>query len=562
MLSYLQIRRIYRWTMTVFLSLMILAMSAKRAKGQVYAIGGGASTLYNTQGGSVSYAQGAYTMDFGAGLMDGQFGAGGAIERHFPWGAAILGNSTMSFHLPTDLFAGGRSVYMTGVGLNVISEDRQAQLFVGAASNYFLSPLFDGAVPQKGAAIGVLHGKLSDHWSFTDNVLLTSKATWMEGFEWAPSRQTALAASAGLAEIGANSANRYGAVSARLNRRVFDLRAEYVAYGKTTQLYDISTIQNSEPIKDNFDFTFHPSYKHNFALSLGRQNIVVFPDQTVIGNEQGNISTVNTLSAGYTLAKTNLAAAFFDSKYLGREGTGESFSVARNITQLIAVQGSYSTSHSHGYGTQKVYSAGIAENITPQWSFQETVNDMDGHVEATGGGSYYNNRFSIRVQDSLNYIATNTQKPFQSSYLFSGSVNFLSKLKASFSTNIDAFGHRYYTVGGNYLSYGQQMFGGPPARDVGDYLVHGHVIGTDQKPVEGIALLIDKKLLFTDSDGYFEVRESKRRTHTFNVSIEQSTNVFLYEVVSGPQTVVSTADGDSDSGITIVLKRLMKMKGM
>jgi len=64
--------------------------------------------------------------------------------------------------------------------------------------------------------------------------------------------------------------------------------------------------------------------------------------------------------------------------------------------------------------------------------------------------------------------------------------------------------------------------------------------------------LIDKALVTTDRNGYFELRENHKRNHRITVDIGQSTTQLNYEIISAPSHIESRED--SSPGVTVVVK--------
>jgi hypothetical protein len=88
---------------------------------------------------------------------------------------------------------------------------------------------------------------------------------------------------------------------------------------------------------------------------------------------------------------------------------------------------------------------------------------------------------------------------------------------------------------------------------MGRAAVHGRVVDVDGKPIEGAAVMINERTVYTVSDGTFEVRESRRRGHSLVVLGDQFLDGKQYRVVSAPSSIKSDM-GDDDPGVTIVVE--------
>ncbi|MCL2659743.1 MAG: hypothetical protein FWD64_04405 [Acidobacteriaceae bacterium] len=496
-------------------------------------------------------------MEFGGGTLIGKFTAGG-IVRH-PVGSTVysLGDSLLNFRLPTDLFMGGRSVYMTGFGIDTQLRDERTDLhfYGGGISNFSQSQFFTGAVPQQMAAMLTFHGITGENrnWKYTTHLLLANRSTFVEGVQWKyhgnNSRNYAtLSAVGGLGEMR----HPYGALSADLRRRTLNVRGEYVWYGKqNTPLLNLPTLQYGEPVKENIYANYRP---FRFLMLMGsRRNLLVFPSMTVNPEQTGYINTTNMGGITFLLLKANLSISYFDSRYKGMKSYGESASVGRQVTRYVSMGGSYSIDHSSTGSKQEIGTAYVLERITPQLHLRQTYVHTGFNSYMTYGGDYFNNRFSAGVYYNTTYIPTNIGRPYQPNYSFSGSARITRRISVNASKSIDPYGKGYYMASANYSSYSTDWAGAPPPIRIDDFSVRGHVVTPDSRPVAGLAILIDKALLITDMSGYFELREHKQRTHNISIDNSQSGTMSNYEIISAPSHVESVY-GD-DPGITIVVKR-------
>jgi hypothetical protein len=70
----------------------------------------------------------------------------------------------------------------------------------------------------------------------------------------------------------------------------------------------------------------------------------------------------------------------------------------------------------------------------------------------------------------------------------------------------------------------------------------------------GAALLIDQLPVYTDSQGYFYVRERKPHQHPVAVLVDQFLDGGLYKVVSAPTEAKSSSD--DQTGLLVVVQRV------
>ncbi|MCL2659552.1 MAG: carboxypeptidase-like regulatory domain-containing protein [Acidobacteriaceae bacterium] len=535
---------------------MLLAASARAQR--VYEISGGDSTIFQSQGATFSMRARKYGVTLGAGRVFGEYGGGGEFQ-YFKNSRTTysLGDTNMTFVLPTDIFMGGRMIYMTGAGAETTKENLHATVFGGMSSDYFVSPLFTGAQPNKPAVAAILEETAGKHQQLrlTQMALFSSHTSLMEGAEWNPDPGVSLGISGGLSNL---MHNPYGAVSARIKRYKLDFRGQYVWYKGNTGLLNVATYQYPEPVRENVEAHYRVS--RYLSLTGGRSNYLNFPSTGVAAGQTGSIGTSSHAGVILQVMKFGLSANAYQTAYLQRKNFGESFSVSRVINKWVNAGATYSQSTSHGYAMQRTETYFVTERIGPQFYVTQTLTNTNGRRMMNFGGQYFSNRFGADVQYVQTYIPTNTAHPFQSGYAVTGWAN-VYRFRFAYTQNIDPYGKQTYTVQGSWLSYGQpQDIFGPGSIHVGDFAVRGQVVDENGTPVEGMALLIDKKPVYTDADGKFEIRENKRSRHSITVTPAMATTINAYDVRTAPSSIESVS-GDNP-GVTIVVRKLQKLRGM
>ena len=87
---------------------------------------------------------------------------------------------------------------------------------------------------------------------------------------------------------------------------------------------------------------------------------------------------------------------------------------------------------------------------------------------------------------------------------------------------------------------------------IGNLLLRGRVIDTQGRPVTGAALMIDNLLVYTDDDGFYNLRERKPHDHELKVLTDQFLGVGKYRVVSAPATIKGTYDVNEPDTVIVV----------
>jgi hypothetical protein len=131
----------------------LLAATALRSMGQVFQVHGGASSLYQAQGGTLSVRASSYTASVGAGTVAGRFAGGANVTKVVGPSTWIMGDDFIHFVLPTDIFDASHYIVAQGLGVMTTWKHTGVFAFAGATSTVFDSPLFEGARAENPAFI-------------------------------------------------------------------------------------------------------------------------------------------------------------------------------------------------------------------------------------------------------------------------------------------------------------------------------------------------------------------------------------------------------------------------
>jgi hypothetical protein len=84
-------------------------------------------------------------------------------------------------------------------------------------------------------------------------------------------------------------------------------------------------------------------------------------------------------------------------------------------------------------------------------------------------------------------------------------------------------------------------------------IMRGCVVDPNRNPVEGAALLIDKRMVYTGSDGCFFLRDHRPRTHRLQVVVPDFLGSGNWQIVSVPSTITSRLDTDKAGPPVVVV---------
>ena len=114
----------------------------------------GSSSLFGAHGASIETRGQTHSFLLGAGRIRNRFTVG-ALMRKVTHGATFsVGDDTLDFQLPTDVFGGAHYFQVRGAGLDLTRRNLHIRGFVGAATKSTGAPFFRGA--GWGPSVGML----------------------------------------------------------------------------------------------------------------------------------------------------------------------------------------------------------------------------------------------------------------------------------------------------------------------------------------------------------------------------------------------------------------------
>jgi hypothetical protein len=535
--------------MRFFTWVFLIAVLTPGLSGQVIEVNGGTSTLYQAQGGTVTAHGSSYDASLGAGVVAGRFVGGANFTKMVGKSTYIVGDDYIRFVLPTDIF--DSSHYLIALGAGVKTNIGKTDLFalVGATSQDFSSPLFEGVRAEDPAGILFLKRQILPHLQLSSNMVFSNRITSIQSLEWTPAAHVKLALAGGL---GANQP--YGAASLDCLSTHVDLKAAYIAAGSQFQRVAIDTPLLSEPDRENITLTVRPV--HFFTVEGGRQNYL----NPVVGSTNQVRSSVDQVSGDLRVYSTSLTASLYHSDYLGNSNDASAYTIARNFTSRIQTTASYLVSRPSDAPKIATFLANFTENVSPRLDVSELVTRSQGQTNLSFGGGFLSNIASITASYQTYYIPERNSNPFEQALILDLQLHLIHGLTLHGATFVAPDGSLRYTADTQAIVARQGFFGSAGAGDgmdrasIGNQVVHGTVTDTAGQPVSGAALMIDQLLVYTDDSGQFIVRERKPHTHQLKVMVNQFLGGGAYRVVNAPASITS-ADESSAPATAIVVER-------
>jgi hypothetical protein len=189
----------------------------------------------------------------------------------------------------------------------------------------------------------------------------------------------------------------------------------------------------------------------------------------------------------------------------------------------------------------------------------ESLTYSGGHTSVNFGGEFISNMLSFNASYETFYVPANNSQPFEQSLLLDVKLKVLGRLLLHGATFVDPTGHLRYTADANTVFSHTMTASHAEAVSLGKYVLRGCVLDSDGAAVEGAAVLIDEKPVYTDSTGCFYMRESKQRTHKLTVVLSEFLIGGNWQITSMPTTITSSQEENSPEATVIVTVRKVRV---
>jgi hypothetical protein len=543
-------RRFRIFSLALFAFWTILPLRA-----QVFELNGGASSLYDAQGATITARGASFDASLGAGIVAGKLVGGANLTKKIEDTTYVGGSDYIHFSLPTDIFDSSAYLVALGAGATTRLDNTDIFAFAGATSSDFNSPFVDGVRAESPAGILFLKRQLLPNLQLSSNMVFSSLFTSIQSVQWQPADKTHLAVSAG---VGANQP--YAAASFDWLRPWIDLKASYIDSGSQFHRIAVAAPLFSEPDRENAVVTVRPT--KYFSVSGGRQNFL-----SPVGNSTQTVrSTVNSLAGNAFIQGTSISGSFYHSSYLGNWNDATAYTVGRSLFSRVRTTASYLESRPNDAPKTRVFSSNITETLNPRLDVTELVTRSQGQTTVSFGGGFLSNIASVSAEYQTYYVPERNNAPFEQALIMDVQLHLIHGVTLHGATFVAPDGSLRYTADEQTVVARQGSWGVPSGEPtlargaIGSSLLRGSVIDAGGHPVSGAAIMIDKLLVYTNDDGVFFVTEGKPRTHTVKVLPDQFLNGSSWRVVSAPAEIRSSAD-NSAPGTTIVVERAVQGGG-
>jgi hypothetical protein len=520
---------------------------------QVFEIGGGTSTLYQAGGGSITMHASSYDVTMGAGSIDGHILEGARLVKATPHATYILGDDRIDFRLPTDIFDSSHFLLARGAGISTTRGTTDILAFGGAIATDYNSPFFDGEKTNDPAGILFLTKKLTPHWQLFSDTIASKRETSISAIQWTPLPKLNLALAAG---VGANKP--YAAASLQFSRRWIDGEAAFIEAGQQFHRVALISPQMAEPDRGNVLVTVKPFAFLNFTGAHQNYLVPLYPSTTNVR------SSVDQGSTGLRILGTQMNGTIYHSTYQDESNHAASLSATRNFTQRLQLTANYLASRPKGSAPTSSFISTFSEVLTSRLTVNQNVTTSGGHTGVTFGGQFLSNLVTIGANYETFYVPANNSSPFEQVLLLDVKMNLFGRLALHGASFVDPTGHLRNTVDARtVMSHGQSS--GPQVEHVSieSAVMRGCAVDSKGTPVEGAALLIDQKMVYTDSNGCFFVREHRPTTHKLQIVLTEFLDGGNWYVVSAPSTITSSPEKDNvEIPIVVVLTHVRTVSSL
>ncbi len=525
--------------------LLALVFAAAPLPAQIFKLGGGTSSLLDAQGGSLEVRGPNYESWMGLGQINGQLRIGAFARTRWRGYTFTLGDDTIRFGLPTDVFQSGQYFLGRGVGMSGVRKNVNFFAFAGATSTHFGTLFLKTAVAEDPVGVLFLDTKLSGTVRAFSRNVLSRQLTSIHGLEWKTRDWLKTAVAAG---TGANQG--YMATSMDADKGWIAVRASYVGAGSRFHRVTTANPLATEVDRENIVVTVHP--KPNLTITASHQNFL----QPASADRPAVRANVQQVSAGADLAGFRFGGGIYHNRAKELGNLGTSLWAARRLNDRLDLSFNYFRAAQKSGIISNSVSGTIREIISPRFDLLQLVTYSNGQTTVSFGGNLNSNRFSVGVDYQTVYVPF-LASAFKQALMLRVRFRPFGNVELNTQTYVAPDGRIRYTAAGNTFLYRYQglVVGEPSATfNLPRNMARGRVTDENGDPIRGAALRIDRQDVFTDANGQFFVRVKKAREYPVQVLVDEFLVPGYFEVVDAPASVKAESEEQSEE-IIIVVRR-------
>jgi hypothetical protein len=490
---------------------------------------GGASSFLDASGLAFNYKWAPFSGWFGAGFTPG-FQVGGFVGATYHGTQVGVGDRFYPFVLDTDVL--DRSYYFDGLGLSVSrhGDEQSWMVFAGVTASEFSTPFLRTFQPDQPAGAVFYERQLTPRFTFHSSNIFRSEMTSIQsvGVRLRPHWKVGAAG-------GIGTGHGFAAAATEYKNKWLGFDGSYTVAGDHFQRIRIPSPLLSERRGLNARLRFSPFSNLNFELD--HENIL----SPTVGKApplRASLDSVNafTLVRGFGVgagASVSHAGAFVTETQV--------LNVSRRLRSWFTSYGAAFRVHSQNTKPVSLYLGTVEEKLSPRLSVDQTVSYTNSSTSLSAGGSFLSNPVSVAIhyQTVFTPLAGGFNgRPFIQAWTLSLRIQMPRGIQLRYDNYIDPFGKVRYTAFASGIGYARNgepiAVAAVPAQPIYAFVVRGRAQDERGQPVWGVAVQIDGRLVYSDSQGEFFLRFKNRGEYPLTVATEYCLSPGLWKVVSAP----------------------------
>lgn len=248
-----------------------------------------------------------------------------------------------------------------------------------------------------------------------------------------------------------------------------------------------------------------------FSAAAGRDTYIA----------EGQRATANSEGAALQLGRVGLHGSAFQGR-----SNGETFGASLRAGLLQVEANEFLAGSGH------TLSVAVIQRLNQRWTIAEYITHAERSTAINFGGGYAGNVVAVSVQYQQQFFPF-AAVPFQKVL----SVQLSLQLPRSASAHVDlqavpGEGLKFAGYGSKYVSTGIEVAPGQRAGKIGGVEISGFVREESGMPVNGAAVKVGGKILYTDSSGRFAARFPKAGAQPVEVMPDEFIAPGNWQVVS------------------------------
>jgi hypothetical protein len=516
----------------MFRCLIIVSVFSIAATAQGIQVTGGGSTLFDAEGAEIKMNFAQSTTAIAGGVINDHV-YGGLAETVNTHGLKIaVGDVALPFSLPTDFVP--NAIVFPAMGVSISKGDDKSETrwtaFAGETASTYMTPFFFGDKAATETAAFFYRRQLTPTLTFDSAEVVSSLQTAIETLSFHPVAALTFAAAGGL---GSNSPFAAGRVGWKDSHWTAILN--YTKRGSNFQRIVIPNSTVTENTGLDASVGFHSTH---FSASADHTNFESDLATRVIS------STVNSVTGSGSLSVLNANVSTFFGTSAGLPVSGQTAGVGVNAGPI--------TVHADTY-LSPVSSSNIV-TVAEKLSRHFTVNEFIQQHSVNVGGEFRNNRMTLSGGYAMSYFPV--LDSFEKVLSIQLTIQLPHAMTLTGGTVTTPDGKTRWTAYAN--QYAQGPLGDvapghstPSSETVGKFTFTGTAVDADGNPVAGVAVMLGKNEVFTDSHGRFQMPSRKKKARALKIVPEDFMAAGQWRVISAPETA------SPDSPVAIVVARVI-----